>query len=114
MPIYEYLCGACGEKSSFFTRSIGASLEPSCSYCDSGDMTRAVSTFAYHKSLQAIHEASRPPAPGAPSLDYYSDPRNIGRNVEETFRRHDVDMPDSVRDRIDAARSGEVPDGLDL
>ena len=114
VPIYEYLCGACGKKSSFFTRSIGASLEPLCSHCGGEEMTRAISTFAYHRSLKTIHDSSSVPAPGAPSLDYYNDPRNIGRNVEETFRRHDVEMPESVRDRIDSARSGEVPEGLDL
>ena len=51
---------------------------------------------------------------GGSSRDYYSDPRNIGRHVEESFAKHGVDMPDSVRQSIDSARSGEAPKGLDL
>ena len=111
MPIYEYRCGACGDTSSFFVRAIGNPVEARCSRCQSRQMERVVSAFAYHKShstLQGSH------GPGAPSLDYYKDPRNIGRHVEGTFERYGVDMPDSVRDTIDAARDGHAPPGLDL
>jgi hypothetical protein len=47
-------------------------------------------------------------------MEYYSDPRNIGRHVEEGFARYGIDMPQSVRDRIDAAREGELPKGVDV
>ncbi len=115
MPIYEYRCRACERKSSFFTRSINDSLEPVCPHCDSPDMRRAISSFAYHKSLKTIHEESGPPSGiGAPSLDYYKDPRNVGRRVEESFQKYGVEMPQSVRDTIDAARDGDLPAGLDL
>ena len=115
MPIYEYLCRACGRKSSFFTRFIGNAVEAVCTHCQSGDMRRAVSSFAYHKSLGAIHEQSGPPpGPGASQGDYYSDPRNIGRRVEQSFDKYGVDMPQSVRDTIDAAREGQAPEGLDI
>jgi hypothetical protein len=50
---------------------------------------------------------------GPSSPDFYSDPRNIGRNVEESFSRFGVEMPNSVRESIDAARQGEMPKGLD-
>ncbi len=115
MPIYEYLCAACEKKSSFFTRSINVSLDPMCSHCRSTDMQRTISSFAYHKSLKTVHEESGPPrGPGVPSLDYYKDPRNVGRHVEESFRKYGVEMPLSVRDTIDAARDGRLPEGLDL
>ena len=115
MPIYEYRCGACEKKSSFFTRSINVSLDPICSHCQSPDMQRAISSFAYHKSLKAVHEESEPPrGSGVPSLDYYRDPRNVGRHVEESFQKHGIEMPQSVRDTIDAARDGQLPEGLNL
>ena len=115
MPIYEYLCRTCGDKSSFFTRSINSSLDPECAHCNSSDMQRAVSSFAYHKSLKTIQEESGPPSgTGATSPDYYKDPRNIGRHVEESFQKYGIDMPQSVRENIEAARQGEVPQGLDL
>lgn len=47
-------------------------------------------------------------------MSYYKDPRNIGRNVEETLRRWNYDMPREVRNAIDAARDGTLPEGVDL
>ena len=112
MPIYEYRCGSCDRVSSFFTRSINAALTPVCSHCQSSDMQRRMSSFALGKTTQSVHE-QYPTAGGSPALDYYSDPRNIGRNVEEGFQRHGVEMPQSVRDNIAAAREGSLPKELD-
>ena len=115
MPIYEYSCRACGIKSSLFIRSMSAPVEPRCCQCESSDMQRAISTFTYPKSLTTTHqEYGPPPGPGVPSMDYYKDPRNVGRHVEESFQKYGVEMPQSVRDNIDAARQGELPEGLDL
>ena len=114
MPIYDYRCRACGRTSTFFTRSINEPLEPVCASCESLELQRCFSAFAYHKSLKTIHEESgRPPELGASSTDYYKDPRNIGRHVEEAFQKYGMEMPDSVKDSIDAARQGELPEGLD-
>jgi hypothetical protein len=70
-----------------------------------------MSNFAMGKTLDSAH-AGAPSNPA--SLDYYRDPRNIGRNVEQSFTRHGVDMPESVRQTIDAARDGSLPKGLDI
>jgi hypothetical protein len=64
------------------------------------------------KTTQSVHE-QYPSSSGARPLDYYSDPRNIGRHVEESFQRYGMDMPQSVRDTIDAAREGDLPKGMD-
>ena len=112
MPIYEYRCSACQRVSSFFTRSINSTLEPVCDHCQSRDMVRRMSSFVMGKTVQSVYEKSSAGS-GPPSLDYYSDPRNIGRHVEDNFARHGMDMPPSVRDSIDAARQGEAPKGLD-
>ena len=113
MPIYEYRCQACAKLSSFFLKSIKSELEPVCSHCESKDMARCMSSFALGKTVASVHESF---APGSEhrSPDYYSDPRNIGRNVESAFSKYGMAMPQSVRDNIDAARSGETPKGLDL
>jgi len=65
------------------------------------------------RTVASVHEQF---APGSEhrAPDYYQDPRNIGRNVESAFQKFGVEMPQSVRDNIDAARSGETPKGLDL
>ena len=102
MPIYEYRCVSCNEKSSFFTRSVSARVDPVCQQCGSEDMHRVISPVSFKMSSGTTDR-----------MDYYKDPANIGRNVENSFRRHDVDMPESVRKTIDDARRGKMPKGLD-
>ena len=113
MPIYEYRCQDCGQVSSFFVRSINSEVTAVCSNCGSSEMTRRMSSFAMGKTVTSVHEQF---APGSEhrSPEYYQDPRNIGRTVESAFQKFGVEMPQSVRDNIDAARSGETPKGLDL
>ena len=106
MPIYEYRCASCGEKSTFFLRSIGAPLEPRCRHCGGRDLRRIISPVA--------HRVQGGPAGGDPAMDYYKDPGNVGRRVEETFKRFGVEMPDRIRKTIDEARRGKLPEGLDL
>ncbi|MBI4202947.1 MAG: zinc ribbon domain-containing protein [Chloroflexi bacterium] len=113
MPLYEFRCDACGQVTTVFTRSIGAPVEPVCSACGGRALRRALSTFAIGKTVQQVHEAAGP-TPRYPDNDFYSDPRNIGRNVEETFARHGMELPEKVRETIDAARDGAPPGGLDL
>lgn len=86
-------------------------MDPVCQHCQSTDLQRRMSNFAMGKTLDSAH-AGAPSNPA--SLDYYRDPRNIGRNVEQSFTRHGVDMPESVRQTIDAARDGSLPKGLDI
>ena len=113
MPIYEYRCQSCGKVSSFFVRSIGSEVNAVCGHCQSAEMERRMSSFAMGKTTSSVHEAF-PSGSEHRSPDYYQDPRNIGRGVEASFAKHGMEMPQSVRDNIDAARSGETPKGLDL
>ena len=113
MPIYEYRCQSCGGVSSFFVRSIGVDLEPACQHCQSNEMQRRMSSFALGKTVASVHQTS-PSGQSAAGMDYYRDPRNIGRNVEESFSHHGVELPQSVRETIDAARDGQVPKGIDI
>ena len=113
MPIYEYRCVDCGKVSSLFTRSISSPLEPACTHCKSRDVVRRMSSFSVAKSVQSVHEKHPLPS-GTPSPDYYSDPRNIGRHLEDRFSRVGMDVPETVRETIEAARQGEMPKGPDL
>lgn len=111
MPIYEYRCRQCRSVTALFVRSINSPLQPVCDRCGSADLERRMSGFAIGKTVAGVHEAN---PIGSSGPDYYRDPRNIGRNVEESFARHGIAMPDSVRQSIDSARSGESPQGIDL
>ena len=113
MPIYEYRCEMCGGMSSFFTKSINTAVEPVCAHCKGIHMHRAISTFAMGNSGRLARD-NYSSGRGESAPDYYRDPRNIGRHVEDSFARHGVNMPESVRDTIQAAREGSLPKGLDV
>lgn len=108
LPIYEYRCASCRRKSTFLTRSVYTEVEAVCARCGSRDMSRLISTVSFKKS-------SRNKSSGHDGeMDYYRDPSNIGRHVEDSFERFGVDMPESVRETIDDARRGKMPEGLDI
>ena len=80
---------------------------------------RLIFSFAHHRSAQSWLEATGPPqAMGGP--DYYKDPRNIGRWTEHRLKQLGMDMRSEeydntfseVREMIDAAREGEMPEPL--
>jgi putative FmdB family regulatory protein len=107
MPIYEYKCRNCGRLTSVFVRSVSAPVDATCKACGSGELERAVSAFAYHRSEASVlaDYGSEPKR-----LEDYKDPRQIGRWTERKFKEMNIDMPDETRKMIDAAREGEFPD----
>ena len=111
MPIYEFICQKCNARSSVLVRSIGQSVEVECPGCGSSDLKRALSTFAYHKSIQTIHEEAGTPGINA-GPDYYKDPRNVGRWAEEKFAGSGMEMPDQLKEEIQSIREGELPKDL--
>jgi len=117
MPIYEFRCNDCQRKVSLFVRNITASLSPECPHCGGRQLARVISRFAYHKSGQTRLEEVGSPQPYG-GLDYYKDPRNIGRWAEHRLKELGMDMHSEeyrdtfseVREVIDAAREGEMPE----
>ena len=109
MPIYEFLCRKCNTKTGVLVRSVAESFIAKCPACGSDDLVRAVSGFAYHKSMKTIHEES---GEMFSSPDYYKDPRNIGRWAEKKFEELGLDMPSQIQEEIQAAREGELPKSL--
>jgi putative FmdB family regulatory protein len=108
MPIYEYSCRACKRLTSAFVRNPADETAPACQHCG-GKTARALSRFAVGRSAaQANRDFSAPPRPG----EEYSDPRQIGRWVENKFDEYGMDLPGEAREMIDAARDGELPDAV--
>jgi putative FmdB family regulatory protein len=117
MPIYEFRCKSCNRIASFFTRTVSDPLEPACPDCGSQNLERCVSSFAYHKSMQSIHEESGPASMFGNNPDYYKDPRNIGRVTENRLKELGIDINEDkdfagVKQTIEAAREGELPKTL--
>ena len=110
VPIYEFRCNSCNTKQSVFVRRVSQKLTPVCDRCGSKDLSRLVSAVAHHRSIQDVWEQSG--SPDSPGSDYYKDPRNIGRWAENKFKEMGEDMPGHVREMIDAARDGDLPDSV--
>ncbi len=109
MPIYEYKCRKCGRLTSVFVKSVSSQVDARCKACDSQELERTISGFAYHRSASTVLEdlGSEPRR-----LEDYKDPRQIGRWTERKFKEMGVDMPEEARDMIDAARDGELPEPI--
>jgi putative FmdB family regulatory protein len=107
MPIYEYKCKACQRLTSQFFKSAESEKAPACSHCG-GKTARALSRFAVGRSAGSAKKDFAAPRSG----EDYSDPRQIGRWVEDKFDSYGMDLPDSAREMIDAAREGELPDAV--
>ena len=111
MPIYEFICQSCRRKSSFLIRDTSASFSLKCPFCGGSNLSRTISGFAYHKSLKTIWEESGEPALH-PSDDYYKRPENIGRWAEKKFEEVGQEMPTQLKEKIRAAREGELLEPL--
>jgi putative FmdB family regulatory protein len=111
MPIYEFRCRKCHSLTSILSKSIAEPVVIKCSSCYSNDLAREISRFSYRKSNQAIWEEAGEPEQSC-NLDYYKDPRNIGRWIEKRCKQMDFDIPSSVNEKIKAAREGELPASL--
>jgi len=109
MPIYEFRCNACSRITSVFARSIGGDLAPVCSSCGTNNLSRLISRVAVHKSTKTIWEESGTPATNP---NYYNDPRNIGREMEDRFKSMGEEMPSEVSSMLQAAREGDLPESV--
>ena len=109
MPIYEFLCGDCRRITNHFTRKAGTGVEVPCEHCGSESTQRLVSNFARTYSRADVLERYGDPGVDGAAADI-RDPRQIGSWVEKRFEGYGIDMPESAREMIDAAREGDLPD----
>ena len=101
MPIYEYRCKSCFLDFEVLYRSFTENRDTQCPDCQNYDVKRKISLSSFKMNRNA-------------SSEKFSDSSDIGRNVEEKFKTHGVEMPESVRRTIDDARGGQMPKGLDI
>ncbi len=108
MPIYEFLCGDCKRITNHFTRKIDTESNVPCEHCQSDATERLISNFARTYSRSDVLEKYGDPGTDGSAADI-RDPRQIGSWVEKRFDEYGIDMPESAREMIDAAREGEMP-----
>ncbi len=109
MPIYEFRCDDCRRITNHFARKPDPKATAACEHCGSESTQRLVSSFARTYSREDILERYGDPGVDGDKADL-KDPRQIGSWVEKRFDEYGVDMPESAREMIDAAREGDLPD----
>jgi putative FmdB family regulatory protein len=103
MPVYEFVCGACGngKKFSVLVGMVANAPEPCCPVCGGTNITRAVSRFARTRSDESRLDALTESLDG---LDE-SDPKAMRRTMRElvTEAGEDELSRDEVNELVEEA-----------
>lgn len=105
MPLFEYRCADCSAVTELLVRSGEPPPHPACDGCGSRRTGRRLSRVRRGRTDADVAAESR-----GEGVD---DPRLLGRWVESRFEEYGMEIPDSAREMIDAAREGELPGPVD-
>ena len=104
MPIYEYVCQACGQKSSLLFGSFSSVAErPHCPHCHSRRLTRALSRPALIRS--ARNDASLGELRTV-------DPRKTVEHLSRQYDASGIDPGHDFEDVAQRAAAGDSPETL--
>lgn len=110
MPIYEYRCAECHRRSSLFFRSFSEAdtSQPTCPYCHSANLVKAVSRVVALRSEESRLDSLSEPSLMAGLED--EDPRAVAgmmrRMSEETGEPLDPEIGEVIG-RMEAGESME-------
>lgn len=116
MPIYEYICRACGKHSSLLFRSFGSVEEkPRCPHCNSLKLHRALSKPAMIRVSRGAAETSGELRAVEPrkavehlSRQYDQSGTDPGGGFEEVAKlAARGDSPDTLKEAVQEARQNE-------
>lgn len=107
MPIYEYLCQACGKRCSILVLSLRNPPPAGCRHCGSLQVDRLLSRFATPKS----EEARLASLADSDNLSEYdeSDPHSASRFISKMGAAMGEDVSDDMEAMMEqAGESGEI------
>jgi len=103
LPIYEYLCKACGREVQYLILKKGAESTVACPECNGRTLKRLISRVAYHVSEQDRLAAFDPSAPKEDA--FYKDTRNIGLHAKKRAQQMGVDLGSGFETKLDRLRA---------
>jgi putative FmdB family regulatory protein len=116
MPIYEFVCRACGRKFSALVLVRAREDEVRCPRCSGADLEKQYSRFATVKSEDARLESLGDPS-SLGDLDE-QDPKSVARWMKKMGQEMGEDLGDDVEQALEDDRSGgqdgDGQDGDDL
>lgn len=105
MPIYEYVCRACGKRSSLLFRSyVSVEKKPRCPHCDSLKLTRALSK----PSLIRVSRGSSETSGELRAVD----PRKAVEHLSRQYDQSGIDPGGGFEEVVKLAAKGDSPDTL--
>jgi putative FmdB family regulatory protein len=114
MPIYEYLCEACGRVRSFLLLVGDREEDLRCDRCGGAELRRIMSRFSVHKTEEQRLKEFDTKAPRDDS--FYKDSRNIGLWAKK--RAQELGVADALGSKFDEvvekARTGKILEDYDI
>ena len=106
MPIYEYRCRQCGQKSSFLLLSVKSQFEARCQHCGGTDLVRLISRVAILRSEEQRLESLADPSKLG-DLDE-NDPESLARWLKKFGREMGDELGPDFNEEIDRAMAFRV------
>ncbi len=104
MPIYEFLCRACGRKMSALVLSRSRIDEVRCKRCGSADLEKLVSRFATVKSEDArLDSLADPSALGEVNEN---DPKSVARWMKKMGKEMGEDFGEDLDQAVEEEMAG--------
>jgi putative FmdB family regulatory protein len=115
MPVYEFRCKACGRKVTLTYKTVAdySAATPTCSYCQSTDLTRLISRVAIKRSVVSrLMSGGFDDDSALGALDE-SDPRTLGRMMREMSAEVGEDMGGEFDEVVSRLERGESPEDIE-
>ena len=108
MPIYEYRCGECGQRSSHYYQTFSAAenASPTCPRCHSANLRRLVSRVSQLRSEDSRLENLDESSFGGVDED---DPKSVARWARKMGQQFGEDLGDDWDEMVDQMEGGEMP-----
>jgi len=105
MPIYEYQCNQCQRKFSRLVLNPADAAAVTCRCCDSDNVTKLISTVAFHRSdaaRLADFDLSKPRGD-----DFYKDRQNIGLWAKKQMQQRGIKSSSQFEEIVEKAQTGK-------
>lgn len=87
MPIYEYACHGCKSFVEVIVRGYNSTAKPKCPKCGGVKLTRMISTFQFHQSMQSKLDQLDP------KYDRMIDAANPDLSFDNMVKQYRLDQP---------------------
>lgn len=104
MPLFEYVCRACGKRFTFLTGVVAENTDPTCPVCRSSDLKKLISRFSRGRSDDDRLDSM---ADQMDSQDF-EDPRALRRFAREMGKEMGAETGEDLSDELEALIESEA------